>query len=64
MKSLTLDERACQIRGKIASGIRIPAPELLVNTGRRRSQEKRDLLAALKRRAEEGGKRHVFKANS
>ncbi len=63
MKMLTLDERSRQIRNKIASGVRVPAPDLLVNTGRRRLQEKRDLLAAIRRRLEERGKAPVFKSN-
>lgn len=62
MKILTLDERGRQVRDKIASGVRVPPLELLVNTGRRRLQEKRDLLAAIKRRLGDGGKPPVFKA--
>ena len=56
MKNSTLDERSRQIRKKIASGIRVPAPDLLVNTGWRRSQEERDLLAPNKRRLENESK--------
>lgn len=63
MKTLTLDERDRQLRNKIASGVRVPAPGLLVNTGARRSQGKRDLLAAIRQRRLDEGKVPVFMAN-
>ena len=63
MKTLTLDDRDRQLRDKIASGVRVPAPGSLVNTGARRSQGKRELLAAIQRRRLDEGKTPVFMAN-
>ena len=63
MKTLTLDERDRQLQNKIAAGVRVPPAELLVNTGARRSQSKRDLLAAIKRRSDAEGRTPLFMAN-
>ncbi len=63
MKTLTLDDRDRQLRDKFASGVRVPAVGSLVNTGVRRSQDKRDLLAAIQKRRLDEGKTPVFMAN-
>ena len=62
MKTLTLYERCRQIRKKINSGVRVPAPDLMMNSGARRTQSKRDLLASLEKQRQDAGRDVVFKA--
>ena len=59
---ITPEERAAQIASKLASGVRLPSPEAMRNSGRRRTPEKRALLeriaegrAELERRSREPG---------
>ena len=56
MKRITLAEREAQIRRKLAEGVRLPPPEKLANSGRRRTESKRALLARIaeQRRPEQG----------
>jgi len=62
MKTLTLDERGRQIQAKIKAGTRAPEAVLMMNSGRRRTQAKRDLLASIKQRYHELGKKNGFEA--
>lgn len=57
MKEVTATERAAQIRAKLASGIRVYSAEEMMNTGTRRTPEKREMLRRLKERAEERGQK-------
>ena len=41
---ITLEERAAQIAAKLAAGVRLPPPELMRNSGNRRTPEKKALL--------------------
>ena len=63
MKILTLDERGRQIQAKVEAGTRVPATVLLMNSGRRRTQAKRALLAAIRQRRQEMGGKPGFEAN-
>jgi hypothetical protein len=55
MIRITPEERAEQIRKKLAEGVVLPPAEALRNSGRRRTPEKRDMLRRLKELAEERG---------
>jgi hypothetical protein len=43
----TLEQRAAEIAAKRAVGVRVPEAAEMLNTGRRRSPEKRALLARI-----------------
>lgn len=49
MKRITLEERGAQIDRKLAAGVRVPPLKDLLNTGARRTESKRRLLATLDR---------------
>lgn len=55
MIRITAEERAEQIRRKLAAGVRIHSSEDMMNTGARRSPGKRAILRRLKELAEERG---------
>jgi hypothetical protein len=55
MIRITPEERAAQIRRKLAEGVVLPPAEALRNSGRRRTPEKRELLRRLKDLAEKRG---------
>lgn len=48
MKKLTLEERGRQIQAKLEAGTRVSTREEMMNTGRRRTKSKRELLVALR----------------
>jgi hypothetical protein len=49
MKRFTLEQRGAEIDRKLAAGARVPPVELLRNSGERRTERKRRLLARLDR---------------
>lgn len=55
MIRITVEERLAQIRQKLAEGVVLPPPEKLMNSGTRRTPEKREMLRRLKELAEERG---------
>lgn len=57
MKRITLEERSAQIARKIAEGAVIPPAETMMNSGRRRTPEKREMLRRLQELAEERGQK-------
>ena len=57
MKRITLEERSAQIARKIAEGAVIPPAEAMMNSGRRRTPEKREMLRRLQELAEERGQK-------
>ena len=63
MAMLTLEERGRQIQAKFDAGTRVPAREELMNSGLRRTQSKRELLAAQQRIRRDNGSTVAFKAN-
>ncbi|HYF06061.1 MAG TPA: hypothetical protein VD970_00430 [Acetobacteraceae bacterium] len=63
MKVITLEEREAQIRRKLASGVLVPPLDDLVNSGLRRTPEKRALLKRLQKEADAQGRPLPFKAN-
>jgi len=52
---ITPEERAEQIRRKLATGVRLFTTEDMMNSGTRRTPEKREMLRRLKEIAEERG---------
>jgi len=62
MKTLTLEERGRQIQAKLDAGTRVPARQEMMNSGRRRTQSKRELLAALQRIQGSDGRSVAFEA--
>ncbi len=57
MKRITIEERLAQIRQKLAEGVVIPPAEAMMNSGRRRTPEKREMLKRLQELAEERGQK-------
>lgn len=55
MTRITPDERAEQIRRKLAQGVALPPAEVMRNSGERRTPEKREMLRRLQERAEARG---------
>lgn len=55
MNRITPEERAEQIRRKLATGVRLFTTEDMMNSGTRRTPEKREMLRRLKEIAEERG---------
>jgi hypothetical protein len=53
---------SAQIDRKVASGAALPPAEALVNSGRRRTEQKRALLRALAEAAADTGRKPPFKA--
>ena len=62
MKMLTLEQRGRQIQAKLDAGTRVPSRDEMMNSGRRRTQGKRELLAALQRIRRDDGRAVAFKA--
>jgi len=52
---ITPEERAEQIRHKLATGVRLFTTDEMMNSGTRRTPEKREMLRRLKELAEERG---------
>ena len=52
MKRITPEQRWAQIAAKLASGVRLPPPELMRNSGRRRTPEKKALLERIAKNSE------------
>jgi hypothetical protein len=52
LKRITLEERAAQIVAKLAAGVRLPPPEVMRNSGRRRTPEKKALLERINQNRE------------
>jgi hypothetical protein len=52
LKRITLEERAAQIAAKLAAGVRLPPPEVMRNSGRRRTPEKKALLERINQNRE------------
>jgi hypothetical protein len=57
MNRTSPEQRAAEIREKLAQGVVLPPPERLMNTGERRTPEKREMLRRLKELAEERGQK-------
>ncbi|MBX9595425.1 MAG: hypothetical protein K2X46_13745 [Roseomonas sp.] len=57
MNRITPAERRAQILQKIAEGAVIPPAEAMMNSGRRRTPEKREMLQRLKELGEERGQK-------
>jgi hypothetical protein len=55
VKRITPEERAEQIRRKLATGVRLYTADEMMNLGTRRTPEKREMLRRLKELAEERG---------
>ncbi len=55
MNRITPEERAEQIRRKLAEGVVPPTTDEMMNAGTRRTPEKRELLRRLKEIAEQRG---------
>lgn len=64
MKVITLEERGRQIQALLDAGTRIPSREEMMNNGRRRTQGKREVLAALERIRRDNGYAIGFEAKS
>lgn len=62
MKRITPEERAAQIRQKLAEGVVVPSADEMRNSGRRRTPEKREMLRRLEELAKERGQT-PWKAN-
>ncbi len=62
MKTLTLEERGRQVQAKLDAGTRVPTREEMMNSGLRRTQSKRELLAALQRIERDDGCTAAFEA--
>ena len=62
MKVVTLEERSRQIQAKLDAGIRVSTREEMMNSGRRRTESKRELLATLERIRRENGYAGGFEA--
>ncbi|MCO6417558.1 hypothetical protein JYK14_15515 [Siccirubricoccus sp. KC 17139] len=62
MTRITLAERGEQIQRKLDAGFRLPAVTELANSGRRRTPEKRALLAKLEEVAAAQGRIPPFRA--
>lgn len=62
MKILTLEERGRQIQAMLDAGTRVPTREEMMNSGRRRTRSKRELLAALQRIQRNDGRTVAFEA--
>ncbi|WP_149539513.1 hypothetical protein [Siccirubricoccus phaeus] len=62
MTRITLAERGGQIQRKLDAGFRLPAVAELANSGRRRTPEKRALLARLQEVAATQGRTPPFAA--
>lgn len=60
---ISLTERAEQIQARLDSGIWLPDDTALMNSGRRRTEAKRQLLRRLRKEAEATGFPPPFKAN-
>jgi len=52
LKRITLEDRAAQIAAKLAAGLRLPPPESMRNSGRRRTPEKKALLERIAKNRE------------
>ncbi|WP_203074703.1 hypothetical protein [Falsiroseomonas ponticola] len=57
MNRITPAERRAQILQKLAEGVVIPPAEAMMNSGRRRTPEKREMLKRLQELAEERGQK-------
>jgi len=55
MKEFSPDQRLAWIRWRLAEGVHLPPSETLMNSGTRRTVEKREMLRRLRERAEELG---------
>ena len=62
MKMLTLEERGRQIQAKLDAGTRVPSRDEMMNSGRRRTRSKRELLAALQPVGRDDGCTVAFEA--
>ncbi len=58
MNRFTPGEHGEQIRRKLASGVRLHSAGEMMNSGTRRTGEKREMLRRLKELAEERGQTH------
>ncbi|NGM23572.1 hypothetical protein G3576_26400 [Roseomonas stagni] len=57
MNRITPAERRAQILQKLAEGVVIPPAEAMMNSGRRRTPEKREMLKRLQELADERGQK-------
>lgn len=64
MRRTSLIERAGQIQARLDAGVRLPPEEDMMNSGRRRTADKRNLLAQIREASEAAGKPTAFKANA
>ncbi len=63
MTRISLLERGKQIQRKLATGVRLPPTDAMRNSGRRRTDEKRGLLAHIRDVAAEKGQAAPFEAS-
>jgi hypothetical protein len=52
LKHIAPEQRLAEISAKLASGVRLPPPEALRNSGRRRTPEKKALLERIAKNRE------------
>ena len=63
MTRISLMERGKQIQRKLATGVRLPGTDAMRNSGRRRTEEKRGLLARIRDIAAGKGEAAPFEAS-